>query len=436
MCRATSINAMSNSNTMAANAHSRQVEAASSPTIISTTEVRLSTTVKTRPGARDIFLMHNVKRLSAEQRAKQRAENEERARHYSSLSQAAMALRRAGQLDEQSLGAAARVLTCNPDHATLWNFRRQVLSHLHADEVSADGDSPPDDATSPRGLACEREMELTQQCLMLNPKSYPVWFHRMWVIKWGRCSWRWATELKLTAKMLALDERNFHCWTYRRFLVSEASVPLLDELSFVMSKIETNFSNYSAWHYRSKLLPQVYGTIECAAIQPTDPHVGLADPAPAAAPAVQPAKLASVLTEELKLLHNAFFTAPEDQSAWFYHRWVLAQLEALATPAAAHAAAEPSSGSALASALANSPASNSHALTAIAHEETLRGELAMLNDLLEMEPECKWPLATATFIGQALRIEPAQLAEQLRTLQRIDSARRNFYERQLAELPA
>ena len=106
--------------------------------------------------------MHNVKRLSAEQRAKQRAENEERARHYSSLSQAAMALRRAGQLDEQSLGAAARVLTCNPDHATLWNFRRQVLSHLHADEVSADGDSPPDDATSPRGLACEREMELTQ----------------------------------------------------------------------------------------------------------------------------------------------------------------------------------------------------------------------------------------------------------------------------------
>ena len=60
----------------------------------------------------------------------------------------------------------------------------------------------------------------------------------------------------------------------------------------------------------------------------------------------------------------------------------------------------------------------------------------MLNALLEMEPECKWPLATATFIGQALRIEPAQLAEQLRTLQRIDSARRNFYERQLAELPA
>ena len=50
-----------------------------------------------------------------------------------------------------------------------------------------------------------------------------------------------------------------------------------------------NFSNYSAWHYRSKLLPKVHGADDGDEYE-------------------------QQLRSELELLRSAFFTAPEDQS--------------------------------------------------------------------------------------------------------------------------
>ena len=64
------------------------------------------------------------------------------------------------------------------------------------------------------------------------------------------------------------------------------------QVEFTISKINTNFSNYSAWHLRSKLLPTLTTAEESG----------------------------TLAAEELELVKSAFFTEPADQSAWMYHR--------------------------------------------------------------------------------------------------------------------
>lgn len=67
-------------------------------------------------------------------------------------------------------------------------------------------------------------------------------------------------------KMLNLDSRNFHGWGYRHFVVEtlENLTPeetghsmAPEEFEYAKKMISTNLSNFSAWHYRTKLIQRL-----------------------------------------------------------------------------------------------------------------------------------------------------------------------------------
>jgi geranylgeranyl transferase type-2 subunit alpha len=71
--------------------------------------------------------------------------------------------------------------------------------------------------------------------------------------------------------------------------------------------ITKNFSNFSAWHYRAKLMPRLYNYNE------SEVNLGYIIPL-------------DKIKEDMATLKHAFFTDPKDQSPWNYHQWLLVQI--------------------------------------------------------------------------------------------------------------
>ena len=339
------------------------------------------------------------------------------------------------------LGLTDKLLSVNPDPNYLWNHRRETL--LLKLKLKSDNYAAADAASE----FIEQEQILTQTALQRNPKAYGAWFHRKWSIRHylnlfletetSRLSANTDTdtdtdanvliksilrllkaELILCGEFLMLDERNFHCWNYRRFVVgitiavimlegslghgeSENKIeghaissldgcgawdihdwlPSLDidldaigaqmamslsqpsqsqslsatatatatasrnkksiealsqriciekvhsllqsEWEFTTKKIEQNFSNGSAFHMRSKLLPILIQLDHCGVIDPDSDSDIDSDSAGNHDTGIFLAAKSKWFQEELELIRNAVFTEPDDQTSWWYFRFVL-----------------------------------------------------------------------------------------------------------------
>ncbi|BBN19938.1 geranylgeranyl transferase type-2 subunit alpha [Marchantia polymorpha subsp. ruderalis] len=187
---------------------------------------------------------------------------------------------------KEALKQNAQLLELNPEVYTAWNYRKLAVRHLFESEI--------DEAA--RKLILDEELQLVERALQSNVKSYGAWHHRKWVIDFGLSSLD--HEFMLLKMLLKADCRNFHGWNYRRFCVEMKGMTPEKELEYATEKINENFSNYSAWHYRSKLLSPLIKGKE---------------------------NKEDVLNEEYRLVNQAYFTEPDDQSAWFYNTWLLGE---------------------------------------------------------------------------------------------------------------
>lgn len=245
-------------------------------------------------------------KTTAQQEEEKKKEREKKLKIYVAARDACFAKRKEGIKDEEALELTQQLLSSNPDFATLWNQRREILMHL---ETVKDEDEMQ--------KIYESELHFLESCLKVNPKSYGSWFHRGWVsARLPRLNW--ARELSLCDRCLSLDDRNFHCWDYRRMVVKMSGVSVEKELEFTDRLIGSNFSNYSSWHYRSTLLPLLH---------PESPESKSPNRDPPSLQTHSHRVCEEQLLKEYELVQNAFFTDPNDQSAWFYYRWLLGRAD-------------------------------------------------------------------------------------------------------------
>ncbi|KAL0090241.1 hypothetical protein J3Q64DRAFT_1728964 [Phycomyces blakesleeanus] len=252
--------------------------------------------------------VHGVKRVrTTEDVIKARREREAgKITEYNALVRQCHEKLEAKEFSPEALTVTTQILYTNPDYYTIWNIRRLILINGILDSTK----NPTQTILEKNRTIYMNELGLFMQLIRINPKSYWLWNHRRWCLE-TMPKPDWNGELKLVVKMLTMDARNFHGWDYRRYVVrqlralaqakqdyEEEKQIVRQEYEFTTQKINQSFSNYSAWHQRSKLLPEIVAEMS-------------------------PEEKNTVARNELELVKAAFYTDPDDQSAWLYYWWLV-----------------------------------------------------------------------------------------------------------------
>ncbi|MES1920822.1 hypothetical protein MHBO_002454 [Bonamia ostreae] len=230
--------------------------------------------------------MHNIRRDDYYSRSNDDVQKTvHQIEKYNKLCDIVLAMKTRKAFSEKAIFVTEKILLINPDFYNSWNFRKEITDHFLN---NAQKDQ--------KIKICLEELKLSKKALYINPKSYPSWYHRKWIFDKNILDENeLSKELLLTEKLLDIDERNFHCWSHRRHIVNLAKTALKDEFDFTTRKIEDNFSNYSAWHYRAILIKQMT----------KKQHFSLN------------------LKDEFDIVTSAIFTDPQDSSSWLYLFWLL-----------------------------------------------------------------------------------------------------------------
>lgn len=212
------------------------------------------------------------------------------------------------------------LLKWNKELYTVWNYRKELIINYLFEGLAED------DIEKKHEILTEELYFVTQQ-LHRSPKSYWIWNHRMWCLQMDHLS-DWDGELKLIDKFLQVDSRNYHVWSYRRFIIGcqkrDTNVDLSDELidynefKFTTKMINKDISNYSAWHNRSKLVEKLFMNSPVIS-RKNEENKTLYE----YLVIFNEKNKLGFLQRELHLFKTAIYTDPDDSSVWFYMKWLV-----------------------------------------------------------------------------------------------------------------
>ncbi|KAL0959672.1 hypothetical protein HGRIS_011371 [Hohenbuehelia grisea] len=189
-----------------------------------------------------------------------------------------------GEMSERVMELTEFIIRHNPAHYTVWQYRYKTLLALQ---------SP-----------LEAEIKLMDELAVKFLKTYQVWHHRRLLLLLQRDSSNSfsaaAKELAFVAQSLKADEKNYHTWSHRQWVLSQFDHEDLcaSELDFVDDMLNHDVRNNSAWHHRFFVVFQ------------SGVREGEED-------------RARVVKRELTYTKQNISLAPNNPSAWNYLRGVL-----------------------------------------------------------------------------------------------------------------
>ncbi|KAL1399574.1 hypothetical protein pipiens_008110 [Culex pipiens pipiens] len=216
-------------------------------------------------------------RTSAEEAARKQKERNAKAAAFRAGMERILAKKERAELDEELLALTGKILSANPDVATLWNLRRQCLQTF----------AKADEETGGQSLF-DKDLNFTEMCLQVNPKSYCAWHHRCWVLE--NCptpNWDKEVELPLLGLPTVRGRKGQRSPGQGTRVLHRKDPEQLFQL-FLVALSEQTVAN--------------------SAPKPGRPSRPISE---------------EKLKEELELVLTAAFTDPGDSSAWFYQRWLL-----------------------------------------------------------------------------------------------------------------
>lgn len=135
-------------------------------------------------------------RTTEEEQQQKKLKQEAKLKQYLPCLEKIFSKRKANELDSDLIVLTGSILCQNPDFYTLWNVRKECfVAALHSP-----GDRDLEDMFN-------RDLDFTEACLRVNPKSYGAWHHRCWLLE-NHPKADYQKEVALCTRYLKLDERN------------------------------------------------------------------------------------------------------------------------------------------------------------------------------------------------------------------------------------